>query len=88
MFVLMNSQLAQVALAILSFTAALVGLALGTLIPRPLAGAVLGASLALAVLVPMVPFVKMENVFGLNVSLVFPAIGGGLALVGGVISAR
>jgi len=88
MFVLMNSQLAQAALAILSFTAALVGLALGTLIPRPLSGAVLGASLALAVLVPMMPFMKMGNVLGLNVSAVFPAIGGGLALFGGVLATR
>ena len=84
MFTLMNSQLAHVALAILSFTAALVGLALGSLTPRPMAGASCGLAVGLLVLC-----VGVGSAGGASKArMLFPILGTGLALLGGVLSTR
>ena len=71
-------ELPHVALLILSLTAAFVGAALGSLLPRPMGGVTLGAGVALVV----GAFVPWRQ------DVMFMVGGPVLALVGGVLSAR
>ena len=76
----------HVALFILSVSSAFVGLALGSLLPRPLAGVTLGCGGALLV-TALVPHWIMSSMGGGSLGL-FTVLGPVMSLVGGVLTTR
>jgi hypothetical protein len=80
-------ELAQVALGVLSLYAALVGAALGSLLPRPMGGATLGCGLAMA-LVMLLPKNLVWNNGNNGLVGQFVVWGPILAVVGGVLATR
>jgi hypothetical protein len=79
-----KNELATFALYLLSFAAALIGMALGSLLPRPFSGVALGAGFGLFLVT------ALENA-GSNASgglIGFPMLGGGLGLLGGFVGIR
>lgn len=77
-------ELAHVALGILSFYAALVGAALGSLLPRPLGGVTLGCGLAVGVLTILPKKLIVEG----GVVGEYVMWGPVLAVLGGVLATR
>ena len=76
-------ELAHVAVALLSFYAALVGGALGSLLPRPMGGVTLGCGLAVGLMTLMPRGLLAGSVLGM-----FILWGPTLAVVGGALAAR
>jgi len=79
-----DMELSQVALLVLSLYAALVGAALGSLLPRPLGGATLGCGVAMA-LVTVLPKKLLTSGGVLGRFVVWGPV---LAVVGGVLATR
>lgn len=78
LFVPVGLDLAMVVLYLLSLLSALVGMSLGVLLPTLFPGLCVGAAVSLLV----------GTFLGDVWTLYFPAVGGGLALVGALLSVR